>query len=51
MTGTVLSLCGLTPGDVLPYRELAERVLGSHSDTRPPGGYLRRLSVDGFMPV
>ena len=25
----VLSLCGLTPGDVLPYRELAERVLGS----------------------
>ena len=26
---TVLSLCGLTPGDVLPYRELAERVLGS----------------------
>ena len=24
----VLSLCGLTPGDVLPYRELAERVLG-----------------------
>ena len=25
----VLSLCGLTPGDVLPYRELAERVLGN----------------------
>ena len=23
------NLCGLTPGDVLPYRELAERVLGS----------------------
>ena len=26
---TVLSLCGLTPGDVLPYRELAERVLAA----------------------
>ena len=24
---------------------------GQHSDTRPQGGYLRRLSVDGFMPV
>ena len=25
----VLSRCSLTVGDVLPYRELAERVLGS----------------------
>ena len=37
----VLSRCGLTPGDVLPYRELAERVL---NDILMPG---RREEICG----
>lgn len=47
----VLSLCGLTPRRRTALPGAGRTGAGQHSDTRPPGGYLRRLSVDGFMPV